>query len=83
MPAGQMGELRSYFYVCQTAADVDCDQRRDVRDCEAVAGNELMSAQFAIHPFETPMNYRSLAFAVFRELLEATLKDRCFETRVQ
>ena len=76
MPAGQMGELRSYFYVCQTAADVDRDQRRDVRDCEAVAGNELMSAQFAIHPFETPINYRSLLFAVFRKLLEAALKDR-------
>jgi hypothetical protein len=39
-----MGELWSYFYVCQTAAYVDCDQRRDVRDCEAVSGNELMSA---------------------------------------
>jgi hypothetical protein len=25
MPAGQVSELRSYFYVCQTAADVDCD----------------------------------------------------------
>jgi hypothetical protein len=71
-----MGELLSYFYVCQTAADVDCDQRCDVRDCEAVAGNELMSAQFVIRPFETPINYRSLLFAVFRELLEAALKDR-------
>jgi hypothetical protein len=35
-----------------------------------------MSAQFAIHPFETPINHRSLLFAVFRELLEAALKDR-------
>jgi hypothetical protein len=25
MPAGQIGELRSYLYVCQTAADIDCD----------------------------------------------------------
>jgi hypothetical protein len=47
-----MGEFWSYFYVCQTACDVDCDQRSDVGDCEAVAGDELMSVQLAIHPFE-------------------------------
>ena len=67
------------FLFCQKAADLDRDQRRHVRDCEAVAGNELLSAQFAIHPFET-LIYRSLFFAIFRELPEAALKDRdwCF-----
>src|SRR5215813_12095309 len=25
VPAGQMSELRSYLYVCQPAADIDCD----------------------------------------------------------
>jgi hypothetical protein len=43
-----------------------------------------MSAQFAIHPFETPINYRSLLFAVFRELLQSVLErsDWCFELLV-
>jgi hypothetical protein len=75
VPAGQIGELRSYFNVCQRAADVDCDQRPNIRDCVAVAGNELITAQFAIHPFETPTNCSSLLLPVFRELLEAALKD--------
>jgi hypothetical protein len=35
-----------------------------------------MSVQLAIHPFETLINHRSLRFAVFRELLETSLKDR-------
>jgi hypothetical protein len=43
VPAGQIGELRSYFNVCQRAADVDCDQRRNISDCVAVAGNELIT----------------------------------------
>jgi hypothetical protein len=25
VPAGQMSKLRSYLYVCQPAADIDCD----------------------------------------------------------
>ena len=66
----------SYFYVCQTAPDIDCHQRRDVRDCEAVPGDELVSVQLAIHPFESLMDDRTLRFAVVRELLETTLKDR-------
>ena len=40
VPAGQIGELRSYFNVCQRAADVNCDQRRNISDCVAVAGND-------------------------------------------
>jgi hypothetical protein len=75
VPAGQIGELRSYFNVCQRAADVDCDQRRNISDCVAVAGNELITAQFAIHPFETPTNCSSLLLPVFRELFEAASKD--------
>src|SRR5436309_72526 len=71
-----MGELWSYFYVCQTASKVDCDQRRDVGDCEAVPRDELVSVQLAIHPFEALMNDRTLRFAVVRELLETALKDR-------
>jgi uncharacterized protein (DUF1786 family) len=76
MPAGQVGELRSYFYVCQTAADVDRDQRGDVGDRETVASDELLSVQVAIHPFEPLMDDRTLRFAVVRELLETPLKDR-------
>ena len=70
-----MGELRSYFDVCQASSDVDCDQRSDVGNREAVAGNELMPDQFVIHPFETLINYRSLRFAVFWELPETSLKN--------
>src|SRR5262245_27532514 len=76
MPAGQVGELRSYFYVCHTTADVDCDQRGDVCDRETVASDKLLSVQLAIHPFESLMDDRTLRFAVVRELLETTLKDR-------
>src|SRR5262245_35827922 len=76
MPAGQVGELRSYFYVCQTTADVDCDQRGDVCDRETVASDKLLSVQLAIHPVETLMDDCTLRFAVVRELLETTLKDR-------
>ena len=71
-----MGELGSYFYISKTSAQVDCDQRRDVGNRETVAGNELMSVQLAIHPLETLINHRSLRFAVFRESLETSLKDR-------
>src|SRR5262249_30042441 len=76
MPAGQVGELRSYFEACQATADVDCDQRGDVGDSETVASDKLLSVQFAIHPFESLMDDRTLRFAVVRELLETTLKDR-------
>ena len=75
MPAGQIRELRSYFYVCQTAPDIDCHQRRDVGDCEAVPRDELVSVQFAIHPFEALIDYRSLRLAVFWELFNSALKD--------
>src|SRR5262245_56623142 len=44
MPAGQVGELWSDFYVCQTTADVDCDQRGDVGDRETVASDKLAPA---------------------------------------
>src|SRR5215471_12522944 len=44
MPAGQVGELWSDFYVCQTTADVDCDQRGDVGDRETVASDKLVPA---------------------------------------
>src|SRR5262249_53465695 len=71
MPAGQVGELRSYFYVCQTTADVDCDQRGDVCDRETVASDKLLSIQLAIHPFESLTDDRTLRFAVVRELLES------------
>jgi hypothetical protein len=37
-----MGKLWSNLYLCQTAANIDCDQRSDVGDGEAVAGNESM-----------------------------------------
>src|SRR5262249_48751418 len=43
-PAGQVGELWSDFYVCQTTADVDCDQRGDVGDRETVASDKLVPA---------------------------------------
>ena len=59
----------------KVTADVDCDQRRYVCDCVAVAGNELVSAQFAVHPFDAATNCRSLLLAVFRELFEAASKD--------
>src|SRR5262249_17831885 len=42
VPAGQMSKLRSYLYVCQRAADIDCDERSNIGDREAVAGNKLM-----------------------------------------
>jgi hypothetical protein len=73
---GQIRERRRYFYVCQTAADIDCHQRRDVGDCESVPRDELVSVQFAIHPFQALMNDRALNFAVLRVLLETALKDR-------
>src|SRR5262249_14319283 len=76
MPAGQVGELRSYFYVCQTVADVDCDQRGDIGNRETVASDKLVHVQLAIHPFESLMHDRTLRFAVVRELLVTTLKDR-------
>ena len=44
MPAGQVGELWRDFYVCQTTADVDCDQRGDVGDRETVASDKLVAA---------------------------------------
>src|SRR5262249_13056573 len=76
MPAGQVGELRSYFYVCQTVADVDCDQRGDIGNRETVASDKLVPVQLAIHPFESLMHDPTLRFAVVRELLVTTLKDR-------
>src|SRR5262245_56406603 len=76
MPAGQIGESRSYLYVCQTAADIDCDQRGDVGDRETVARDKLVSVQFMIHPFESLMRDRALCLTVVRELLETALKDR-------
>ena len=33
----------SDFYVCQTTADVDCDQRGDVGDRETVASDKLVT----------------------------------------
>jgi hypothetical protein len=38
------------------------------RLCPVIACNELMSAQFAIQLFETPMNYRSLLLAATSEV---------------
>src|SRR6516225_7739589 len=76
MPAGQVGELRSYFYVCQTTADADCDQCGDVGDRETVASDKLLSVQLTIHPFESLMRDPTLRFTVVRELLITTLKDR-------
>src|SRR6266480_4054366 len=76
MPAGQIGELGSYFYFCQAAADVDCDQRGDVGDRKAVACDKLVSVQFAIHPFEPLLHDRTLRLAILWELLETALKDR-------
>lgn len=43
MPAGQISEFRTYLYVCQTAADIDCDQRGDVGDRETVARDKQVS----------------------------------------
>jgi len=60
MPAGQIGELRTYLYACQTAPDIDCDQRGDVGDRETVARNKLVSVQFTIHPFESLMRDRAV-----------------------
>ena len=37
-------------------SDVDCDERRDVGNCEAVPRNKLVSVQLAIHPFEALIN---------------------------
>src|SRR5262249_2985610 len=76
MPAGQVGELRSYFYVCQTVADVDCDQRGDIGNRETVASDKLVPVQLAIHPFESLMHDPTLRFAVVRELLVTTFKER-------
>ena len=70
-----MSKLRSYLYVCQPAADIDCDKRGNIGDREAVAGNKLMPVEFAIHPFKPLINYRPLRFAIFRELLKAVLKN--------
>src|SRR5262245_9251023 len=47
-----------------------------VGDCEAVPGDELVSVQLAIHPFEALINECTLSFAVVRELLETPLEDR-------
>ena len=57
------------MYVCETAAEVDRDEGRDIGDSKAVARNELMSVQFVIHSFEALINDRSLRPAVFRKLL--------------
>jgi hypothetical protein len=46
-----------------------------VGDCKAVGGNELMSVQFLIHPFEALISDRSLGFAIFRKLSKAVLKQ--------
>ena len=46
----------------QASAHVDCDQRSDVGNREAIAGNEMLPVQFAIHPFETLTSHRSLSF---------------------
>jgi hypothetical protein len=70
-----MSKLRSYLYVCQPAADIDCDKRGNIGDREAVAGNKLMPVQFAIHPLKPLISYRPLRLAVFWELLKTALKD--------
>ena len=64
------------MYVCETAAEIDRDEGRDIGDCKAVARNELMSVQFVIHSFQALINDRSLRLAVFRKLLNTPLKDR-------
>src|SRR5262245_2881152 len=76
IPAGQVGEPRRNFYVRQTTADVDCDQRGDVGYRETVSGDELVSIQLAIHPLESLMRDGTLRFTVIRELLETALEDR-------
>jgi len=65
-----MRELRSYFYVCQTATDIDCHQCRNVCNREAVPRDELVPVQLAIHPFNALINECTLSFAVVRKLLE-------------
>lgn len=70
-----MSKLRSNFYVRQPPADIDCDQCGNIGDREAVAGNKLMSVQFAIHPLKPLIDYRPLRLAIFRELPKAVLKD--------
>src|SRR5262249_36305615 len=47
----------------------------DVGNSKAIAGNKFMAAEFAVHPFETLIDYRPLCLSVFRKLLETTLKD--------
>ena len=64
------------MYVCETAAEIDRDEGRDIGDSQAVARNELMSVQFVIHSFEALRNGRSLRVAIFRKLLNTPLKDR-------
>jgi hypothetical protein len=71
-----MSHTGSYVYVCETAAEIDRDEGRDIGDSKAVARNELMSVQFVIHSFEALINDRSLRLAIFRKLLNTPLKDR-------
>src|SRR5262249_60882659 len=68
VPAGQTGQLGFQFYVREAAADVDGDQRGDVSNSKAIAGNKFMAIEFAVHPFETLIGYRALCFSVFREI---------------
>lgn len=70
-----MGQLGFYFYVREAATEVDGDQRSDVGNSETIAGNKFMAVEFAVHPFESLIDYRALCLSVLRKLHETTLKD--------
>src|SRR5215510_11595137 len=70
-----MSQLGVYFYVREAAPEVDGDQRRIVGISETIAGNKFMAVEFAVHPFESLIDYRALCLSVLRKLLETTLKD--------
>jgi hypothetical protein len=42
VPASQMSQIWCYFNVRQTATNVDRDQRSDIGNCKAIAGNEYL-----------------------------------------
>jgi len=65
MPAREMGELRRHCETGQPAPDVDRDERRDVGDRKAVAGDERAAVELAVHPLEPLVRSRALRLAIF------------------
>ena len=78
-----MSHTRSYVYVCETAAEIDRDEGRDIGDSKAVARDELMSVQFVIHSFQALINDRSLRLEEVRRTKTACVTDHTSKPRIR